>query len=343
MAFYEHKTKKGPVIVAEISGNHGGKLEIAQDLMLLAKKHGADAIKIQTYEADSLTIDSKREEFMIRGGLWAGQSLYELYQKACTPRSFVKPLFEFAKEHEIFLFSSPFSAKDVEVLEENACPAYKIASFELVDVDLIALCASTKKPLVMSVGLANLEEIERAYNVALKHGASEITLLHCESHYPAEPYMFNLKTISFLKHHFNCHVGLSNHALGSTLDIAATALGAQMIEKHFIDDRQSGEVDAAFSMTPQELSNLVKETEDVAQALGEEAVVLKEIDVSARGGRRSVYLVKDIAKGEVLSADKVKVIRPACGLEPYLLPTLLGKKAKCDLKAPLPLKACDFD
>lgn len=331
-----------PRIVAEISGNHGGSLDRAMRLMLLAHEHGADAVKIQTYEADSLTLDSRRPEFVIQGGLWGGQTYYELYKKACTPRSFVKPLFERAREEGIFLFSSPFSASDVEALTAVDCPTYKIASFELNDVDLIKLCAQTGKALILSTGLATLEEIDRAINLALKFGNGDVTLLHCESHYPAIPEMFNLRSIPFLKERYGLPVGLSNHALGDSLDIAATALGASLIEKHFIDVRDEKYVDAAFSMTPEELEQLVADTEAVASALGERAVVLSERDRMARGGRRSVYLTSDMQEGELLTREHVRVVRPAMGLEPYRLEGVLGKRARAALKAPLPLREEDF-
>ncbi len=341
MGLYEKK-KAGPVIVAELSGNHGGSLQRAMELMSLAAASGADAVKIQTYEPDSITLDSRRDEFLLKDGLWQGQSLYELYQKAKTPRSFVKPLFSYAKDNGIFLFSSPFCNKDVEVLEKNDCPVYKIASFELVDLNLIALCAGTKKPLIMSTGLATLEEIDRAYDTAVKHGALDITLLHCESHYPAEAAMFNLRTICFFKKRYGCHAGLSNHALGNTLDIAATALGAELIEKHFIDDRKAGTVDAPFSMTPKDLRLLVRDTADTAAALGTEEVILRDRDLKERTKRRSVYLTHSLKKGDILKEDQVRVVRPGLGLEPYKLPYLIGKKAQRDLKAPLPLCEEDF-
>lgn len=333
-----HKT----TIVAELSGNHGGNLDRALYLLKRAHDLGADAVKIQTYTEDSLTIKSNRPEFKIEGGLWDGYTFYDLYKKAKTPREWMAPMFSYAKEQGILLFSSPFSYDDVDVLEKVDCPIYKIASFELNDVNLIAYCAKTKKPLVMSTGLATLEEIDRAYDVAIKNGARAITLLHCESRYPAIPSLFNLKTIPFFKKRYNCQVGLSNHALGCTLDLAAIALGADMIEKHFTDSRDNESVDSAFSMDEYDLVELCQKAKDVNEALGVEDVVLTDSDKESRCARRSIYLVKDLKKGEKLTSLHVKSIRPALGLEPYKLQDVLNHVAKKDLSAGEPLKAEDF-
>lgn len=332
---------KAPLIVAEISGNHQGSIEQAKDLILLAHQCGADMVKIQTYTEDSLTIDSKRPEFMLNEGLWKGYNYYELYKEAKTPREWMQPLFNFAREQGISLFSSPFCLEDVDVLEDAGCPVYKIASFEVNYPELIAYCAQTKKPIVMSTGLATLEEVDRAVQTLRDNGCQDLTLLHCESHYPADPSTFNLNTIPFFKERYQCKAGLSNHALGDTLDIAATALGADMIEKHFAYDREHG-IDAAFSMTPDELKQLKQDTQTIAAALGVKGIHLSELDYKDRSGRRSVYLVKDLKAGETLSREHVKVIRPALGLDPYDLDQLLGKKANKDLAAPLPLAVDDF-
>ncbi len=333
---------KGPRIVAELSGNHDGSLSRALMLCDLAIENGADAIKIQTYDENSLTIDSSRSEFMLKDGLWKGQTYYELYKKAKTPREWLPELFSYARNRNFTLFSSPFSEYDVEALEKVECPIYKIASFELNYLDLIATCANTKKPLIMSTGLSTLDEVERAVDTAYKYGCTDLTLLHCESRYPAEPRFFNLNTIVFFKEYFKCKVGLSNHALGDELDIAATALGASLIEKHFTDDRTKNSVDAAFSMEPCDLRKLKKDTQIIAQSLGVKGVRVLEEDIPLRMGRRSVYLVKDLKEGEILTKKHVKVIRPALGLEPYRIQEVLGKKAKYSLKAPIPLSSCDF-
>lgn len=331
-----------PEIVAELSGNHGGRLERMLQLMDLASAHGADAVKIQTYTEDSLTLDCNRPEFMLTSGLWAGQSLYELYRQAKTPPEWLPELFAHAQQQGIRLFSSPFSFKDVEALERCQCPRYKIASFELNFPELVALCAETRKPLVLSTGLATLEEIDRAVDLILKRGGGDLTLLYCQSHYPADPRDFNLNTIPFFRERYGCKVGLSNHALGHTLDVVATALGAEMIEKHFTESRQDKTVDAAFSMEPQELRELREQTELAAGCLGSREVRLLPQDLVARHGRRSVYLTRSLQQGEVLTRDCVRVVRPASGLSPYDLDKLLGKRALRSLEAPIPLKAEDF-
>ena len=307
----------------------------------LAAQNGADMVKIQTYTEDSLTIPSTRDEFLLKDGLWKGYNYYELYKEAKTPREWMKPLFDHAREHNIILFSSPFSLEDVDVLEQAQCPIYKIASFELNYPQLIAYCAQTGKPMVMSTGLATLEEIDAAVEVAVANGCKDLTILHCESHYPADPSTFNLNSIPFFKERYQCKAGLSNHAIGDTLDIAATVLGADMIEKHFAKDRESG-IDAAFSMTPAELRELKDHTVTVAKSLGIKGVRLNDLDIKKRAMRRSVYLVKDIKKGEALTNEHVKIIRPAMGLEPAKLNSVLNKNAKQDLTAPLPLNADDF-
>lgn len=330
-----------PVIVAEISGNHQGSLEQAMEMIEMAHHCGADMVKIQTYTEDSLTIPSTRDEFLLKDGLWQGYTYYDLYKEAKTPREWMKPLFEHAREHGIFLFSSPFCLEDVDVLQEANCPMYKIASFELNYPQLIAYCAQTGKPMVMSTGLATLDEIDYAVEVARSNGCKDLTILHCESHYPADPKTFNLNSIPFFKERYQCKAGLSNHAIGDTLDIAAVALGADMIEKHFAKDRDSG-IDAAFSMTPQELKELKEHTMITALSLGVKDVRLQDIDLAKRNSRRSVYLVKDLLKGQALTKDHVKIIRPALGLAPAKLDSVLNKKAKHDLIAPLPLNADDL-
>ena len=230
--------------------------------MELAISCGADAVKIQTYTEDSLTINSDRPEFFLNDGLWKGQTYYELYKKAKTPREWMKPLFCYARSKGIFLFSSPFCTEDVDCLEEAGCPAYKIASYELNDVDLVDYCASKGKPMVLSTGLADEDEIDRAVEILKRRKVSDFTLLHCESRYPAIPELFNLRSICYLKEKYHCKAGLSNHALGDEMDIAAVALGADLIEKHFTDDRAKGGVDSAFSMDVHDLRKLVDTNDD---------------------------------------------------------------------------------
>jgi pseudaminic acid synthase len=332
-----------PAIVAELSGNHEGSLERCMRLMDLAHENGADAVKIQTYTEDSLTLDSDRPEFRINGGLWKGQTLYELYKKAKTPREWMKPLFRHASENGIRLFSTPFSLEDLKALEDAGCPCYKVASFELNYVQLVSACAKTGKPMVMSTGLATQDEIDRAVEAAENGGCTDLTLLVCQSSYPADPAKFSLRTIPYLKDRYGCKAGLSDHALGDVQDIAATALGADMIEKHFTDDRARGSVDSAFSMEPCDLRKLVADTSEAAASLGEYGVRLTGEEKASRGGRRSVYLVKPLKKGSILTEDCVRIVRPAYGMEPYLLDEVLGKKANRDLEAPVPLEREFFD
>lgn len=334
--------KNKTAVVAELSGNHGGSMQRAIELMELAHACGADAVKIQTYTEDSLTIDSDADEFLLKGGLWGGKTYYQLYQEAKTPREWMKPLFNHAKAQGILLFSSPFCKDDVDCLEEAGCPIYKIASYELNDVKLIDYVASLGKPMVMSTGLATLEEIERAVKIVRAHKVDDLTLLHCESRYPADPTKFNLRSIPFLKERFNCKSGLSNHALGDELDIAAVALGADMIEKHFTDDRQKGGVDSQFSMDVSDLKKLVKDVAMVNTSLGKNDIVLQDDEWGMRNGRRSYYLIKDIKKGEPLTYDHVKCIRPALGLEPYLIDEYIGKKALRNIEAKSRLLEKDF-
>lgn len=329
---------KSPVLVAEISGNHMGSLDRALDLIDLAARSGADAVKIQTYTEDSLTLNCQRPEFLIKGGLWDGYNLYDLYQNAKTPPHWLPELFSFAKNRGIFLFSSPFSPEDVEALEDVDCPAYKIASFELNYPDLIAQCAQTGKPIIMSTGLGTLEEIERAVNHAVKNGCKDLTLLYCVSRYPAPPESFNLNAIPFYKEHFGCRAGLSSHALSLTIDVAAAALGADLIEKHFVDDRDKGSVDAAFSMEPDEWHLMAEETRIAATAAGKKGVCLQPEDLASRKGRRSVYLTAPLKKGEKLTRAHVRVVRPGYGLDPFELDSVLGHEALSDLEAPQPLK-----
>lgn len=334
--------KDRPAVAAELSGNHDGSLTRALQLMQLAADHGADAVKIQTYTADSLTLDCALPEFYISGGLWQGQTLYQLYQKAQTPPEWLPELFAYARAHGIYLFSSPFALKDVEALEKVDCPAYKIASFELVFEDLIKACAQTGKPVIMSTGMGTFKEVARAVECARRSGCRDLTLLYCVSQYPADPQNFNLRTIPFFKETFGCRAGLSSHSLNLSLDVAAAALGADLIEKHFIDERSRGSVDAPFSLEPQELRTLREQTAVVGRALGQCGVRLTEFDKSNRPARRSVYLVHELKQGEVLKKEHTACVRPGMGLDPFLLDALLGKRAVRDLTAPQPLKASDF-
>lgn len=329
--------EQAPYVIAELSANHNGNLERALAIMTAAKAAGASAVKLQTYRPDTITLKSDRPEFQIHGGLWDGHSLYDLYDWAHTPWEWHQALF--AKGHELGLtvFSSPFDFSAVDLLESLDCPAYKIASFELVDLPLIRYAAQTGKPLIMSTGMADEAEIAAAVEMALKHGNGQLALLHCVSGYPAPAAEYNLRTIPMLRQRFGVEVGLSDHTLGSATAIAATALGATLIEKHFTLARADGGPDCAFSMEPAELTELVTSVNTAHAALGVADYQLTASEQGNRAFRRSLYLVRDIAAGDVLTAAHIKSVRPALGLPPADYDQLIGKRVNRDLSANQPL------
>lgn len=316
-----------PYIIAELSANHNGNLTRALETITKAKEMGADAIKIQTYTPDTMTIDSDQEDFKIHGGLWDGYNLYQLYKEAHTPYEWHKALFEHAAKVGITIFSSPFDETAIELLESLDAPAYKIASFELTDLPLIEAVAQTGKPMIMSTGMATLAEISEAVATAKQAGATEIALLHCISAYPAPAEQSNLKTISDLAERFNCVVGLSDHTLGTTVAVASVALGASIIEKHFILDRKDKGPDSEFSLEPEQLKTLCQESKVAHAALGSAGYERKDAEKANATFRRSLYFVKDIAEGEVISPEHIRRIRPGFGLAPKHLNEVLGKKA----------------
>ncbi len=326
-----------PYIVAEMSGNHNGEIGRAKALIDAAKAAGADAVKLQTYTADTITIDHDGPGFLVHGGLWDGRRLYELYQEAHTPWDWHAELFEHARKVGISIFSSPFDPTAVELLEGLGAPAYKIASFELIDIPLIEQCAATGKPLVMSTGLASPDEIAEAVAAARGAGSGGMILLHCTSAYPAPMSDMNLVTIPHLAQTHGVVVGLSDHTMGVAASVAAVSLGASFIEKHFTLSRAEGGVDSAFSLEPHELERLVKEARDAWEALG----VLKHGELrsedSSRDHRRSLYVVADVRKGELITGQNVRSIRPGLGLPPKYLPQVLGKRAAQDLARGTPL------
>ncbi len=314
-----------PYIVAEISANHNGDINKAKALIKSAYDSGANAVKLQTYTPDTLTINSRSPDFMIKGGLWNGYSLYELYTESHTPFEWHEELFKYAKEIGITCFSSPFDETAVDLLESLNTPAYKIASFELVDLELIKYVAKTGKLMIMSTGMANLEEIKEAVDTAKNNGCRELILLHCISAYPAPIEESNLKTIPDLKNKFHAVSGLSDHTLGLTVAITSVALGSSFIEKHFTLDRNDKGPDSEFSMEPKELKELCIVSKQSWQALGCAGYDRKESEESNLVFRRSLYFVKDIKKGDVITRDHVKSIRPGYGLSPKLLDDILGK------------------
>lgn len=326
-----------PYIIAELSGNHNGDLDRALALVDAAAKAGADAVKLQTYTADTITIDVDRPEFRISGGIWDGRSLYELYQEASTPWEWHEALFARARERGLHCFSSPFDPTAVDFLQSLGAPAFKIASFELVDTPLIRKAASMGKPLIMSTGIADYGEIEDACRAAREGGAEGFALLHCISAYPTEAKDMRLGTIEALVSAFGVPVGLSDHSLGSAAAVAAIARGACIIEKHMTLKRADGGPDAAFSLEPDEFRRLVEDCRTAHAALG-----LAQHDRSGVGGasaqfRRSLYVVADITAGEALTEKNIRSIRPGLGLAPKHLPDVVGKPAARALKRGEPL------
>ncbi|MCK4102785.1 pseudaminic acid synthase [Acinetobacter radioresistens] len=320
-----------PYIIAELSANHNGCLETALKIIERAKICGADAIKLQTYKADTITLNSKNEEFMIRGGLWDGQSLYELYEKAHMPWEWHKPLFDYAHELDITIFSSPFDRTAVDLLEDLNAPAYKIASFEAIDLPLIKYVASTGKPMIISTGMANKEEIKEAIQAAYDGGCKELAVLHCVSGYPAPAEDYNLRTIQDMASSFNIPVGLSDHTLDNTTAIASVVLGASIIEKHFTLDRNGGGPDDSFSLEPDGLKQLCIGAKTAWQALGQVDYGRKSSEQGNVQFRRSLYFVRDMKAGDIIDETCIRSVRPGFGLAPKYYNELLGKKLKSDV------------
>ncbi len=326
-----------PYVVAELSANHLGELDRALALVREASDAGADAVKLQTYTADTLTLDCDDPSFRIEGGLWDGRTLYELYQDAHTPWEWHEALFAEGRKLGITVFSSPFDPTAVELLEKLDAPAYKVASPEVVDLPLIGRIAATGKPIIISSGMADLEEIEEAITTARDAGARDIALLHCVSGYPTPVEESNLRTLADLAAVFDVVPGLSDHSLGVAVPIAAVALGARIIEKHFTLSRADGGPDAAFSLEPDELRALTEGCRNAFDALGSVDYGCKPSEAATRIFRRSLYAVRDIAAGEALTPDNVRSIRPAYGLAPKHLDRILGRKARTDIARGTPL------
>jgi len=325
-------------IVAEISGNHNQSFDEALKLVHAAKESGADAVKLQTYTPDTLTIDSDKKYFRVGGGtLWDGRNLYELYGEAYTPWDWQPKLKEVADDLGLDLFSTPFDHTSVEFLEEMRVPAYKIASFEVVDLPLVRRIAKTGMPIIMSTGMATIAEIEEAVGAIREAGNNQLAMLKCTSAYPAAPEEMNLRTIPHLADAFNVPVGLSDHTLGIAVPLAAVALGACIVEKHFTLSRSIPEPDSAFSLEPHEFKAMVEAIRTVEKALGQVQYGVGENEARSRVFRRSLFVVKDTAAGEIFSEENVRSIRPGHGLAPKYLNDVLGRQAALDIKRGTPL------
>lgn len=319
-------------IIAEMSANHLQDYERAKRIILAAKEAGADAIKLQSYRPDTITIDCRGEEFMAtKGSLWEGQNLFQLYAAAYMPWEWHQGLFEYAREIGIEVFSSPFDFSAVDLLEELNAPVYKIASYEILDIPLIKKCARTGKPIILSTGIATLADIERAVDACKSEGNDQIAILKCVSQYPTPYPDLNLRTIPHMAETFDCVTGLSDHSMGSAVDVAAVTLGACIIEKHMTLRRSDGGADGAFSMEPEEFAQMVTDVHNIEQSLGKVTYEMTEVQKRGRKNARSLYVVKDIKAGQTFTEDNLRSIRPGRGLHTWHYEEILGKKAAVDI------------
>lgn len=330
--------KKTPFFVAEISANHNGSLIHAKKLIKIAKKYGADAVKLQTYTPETITIKSNKLDFKIRGGLWSGKTLWDLYQKAQTPFEWHKELFNYAKKLKIICFSTPFDESAVDLLENLNCPFYKVASFEVSHIPLIKKIAQTKKPIIISTGMANLKEIDLAYKTAKKSGAKEIILLYCVSNYPSKISDFNFNNIKIFKERYNCKVGFSDHSTDNKVVAAAIAAGAEVIEKHIALEGQKKGFDLAFSIKGKEIKEYAQVIKDTSLMMGKKYFFRNKSEIQSLKFRRSIYAVSDIKKGDKFTKKNIRVIRPGFGIQPLYFEKLINKKSPSDIKRETPLK-----
>lgn len=332
-----------PYVIAELSANHNGKIETALRIIEEAKKAGADAVKLQTYTADTITLNCDSDEFKIHGGLWDGRTLYDLYQEAHMPWEWHKPLFERAHKLGITIFSSPFDKSAVDLLEDLNAPAYKIASFEAVDLPLIKYVAGTGKPMIVSTGMADVQEIQEAIDAAREGGCRELAILHCVSGYPAPAKDYNLHTIPDMINRFGLVTGLSDHTLDNTTAIASVAMGAAIIEKHFTLDRSGGGPDDSFSLEPSELMALCRDAKTAWSALGGINYARTSSEQGNVKFRRSLYFVKDLKSGDFITDDAVRSVRPGFGIAPKNLEKIIGKKVNKNIFKNTPVKMENID
>ena len=335
---FNNLLKKTPFFVAEISSNHNGSLIQAKKLIETAKTYGADAVKLQSYTPSTITIKSKRSEFLIKKGLWRGKTLWDLYEKAQTPFEWHKELFDYAKKLKITCFSTPFDETAVDLLENLNCPFYKVASFEMNHIPLIKKIAQTGKPIIISTGMANLKEIDLAYKTAKKNGAKEITLLYCVSNYPSKISDFNFNNIKILKERYNCKVGFSDHSTDNKVVAAAIAAGAEVIEKHIALEGQKKGFDLAFSLKGKEIKEYSQVIKDTSLMMGKKYFFRNKSENQSLQFRRSIYAVLDIKREEKFTKKNIRVIRPGFGVQPIYFEKLINKKSTYNIKRENPLK-----
>ncbi len=332
-----------PYIIAEMSANHNGSLENAFAIIEQAKACGADAIKLQTYTADTMTLQSTDPDFMIDEGLWAGRNLYDLYTEAHLPWEWHPAIFEHARKIGITAFSTPFDRTAVDFLESLNVPAYKIASFEAIDLPLIQYVAMTKKPMIISTGLADMEEINEAVDTAMSNGCKNLALLHCVSSYPAPPENYNLKTIVDMAERYGVTIGLSDHTIDNATAITSIALGASIVEKHFTLDRNGGGADDSFSLEPKDLEALCQQSEIAWKSLGKVDYGKKSSEIANAKFRRSLYFVKDLSSGSVITEDVVRSVRPGYGMAPKYITQIIGRKINQNVSKNSPVRLEHFD
>lgn len=336
-------SNRPPYVIAELSANHNGSLDTALRIVEEARKAGADAIKLQTYKPETITLDCASEDFCIHGGLWDGRTLFDLYREAHMPWEWHATLFEHARRLGITIFSSPFDTTAVDLLESLNAPAYKIASFEAVDLPLIRYVAATGKPMIISTGMADAEEIQEAVDAARSGGCRELAILHCVSGYPAPAGDYNLRTLPDMVRRFGCVTGLSDHTLDNTTAIASVALGAAIIEKHFTLDRSGGGPDDSFSLEPSEMAALCRGARTAWEALGQVDYGRKSSEQGNVKFRRSLYFVRDLRAGEMVAADAVRSVRPGFGAAPKYLPQVIGRRLRVDVAANTPVILADLE